>query len=91
MKNNPSYRKLARESLNGNWGGSIAVCIIVIALSSLINGIPLIGTFISFLVAGQLAAAETIYFIKLNNNENPEVADNVSVQQPQEPQDPVIE
>ena len=73
MKNSAEYRSIARGSLKNNWGTAILVCIIILAISSVLGIIPAVGSIVSILLAGQLAVGELYYFIALNNKENAQI------------------
>lgn len=73
MKISSEYRSIARSNLKNNWGTAILVCIIILAISSVLGIIPVVGTVVSVLLAGQLAVGEIYYFIALNNKEKPQV------------------
>ena len=70
MKKSEEYRSLARQNLKNNWGTAILVCIVILLLSSISNIIPVIGSIVSLLLAGQLVVGEYYYYIALHNKEN---------------------
>ena len=69
MKSFAEYRGQARENLKGNWGTAILMCVIVAAVSVLLGMVPVVGSVLSVLFAGQFIVVEFIYFIKLNNKQ----------------------
>ena len=69
MKSSKYYRGCARNNLKGNWGIAIAVSLTVLAISTLLGFIPVVGTIASLLLVGQLAVGELNFYIKLTRNE----------------------
>jgi len=74
MKKASEYRRLAKESLKGNWGGAIFVCVIVMLLTGAVNAIPVVGQVVAIVISGSLIVGEIMYFVELNRKHNPEVS-----------------
>jgi len=75
------FRKIARESLQGNWGtaiGGVVVLNLIIIILSCFSSIPLLGfIFIigSLVIAGPVWYGTSNYFNKLVRKENPQFED----------------
>lgn len=70
MKNSGYYKSYAKECLSGNWGAAILVSIVSVVASSLLGLIPVVGTILSLLIAGQIAVGALRYYTKLIRKED---------------------
>lgn len=76
LKSNVELRKMARETLKGNWGMAILVNllagIILVATSYIIKLFPF-GFVLYFIIVGPIALGIVSFFLKLNSNQGPKV------------------
>ncbi len=50
MKNSSQLRAAARQSLSGQWGGAVVMCLVYIILSSAVSAVPRVGSLLSLLL-----------------------------------------
>ncbi|WP_168119890.1 DUF975 family protein [Paenibacillus sp. HB172176] len=67
-------RAAARESLFGNWGKSIAVFLIYVAITISLGFIPFFGQLVLILITGVFTLGMALYFIRLARGEDPSVS-----------------
>ncbi|MCS7464574.1 DUF975 family protein [Paenibacillus doosanensis] len=73
MLTNSELRRVARESLQGNWAGAIGATIIVSVILTIAAMIPGINWLLSLIIAGPFLLGLFLYFIRLVRGEEPKV------------------
>ncbi len=77
MKSASEYRRVGRESLNGNWGNAILVNLIILAITAVLSAGSLIvvGAIGLLLLEGQLSVGQYLFNSKLINTKSANVND----------------
>ena len=75
MPTNAVLRAVAREQLKGKWGNPVLATFVYIVILVLISFIPMIGWFISFLIAGPFFLGFMTYFLNLKRGKNSKIED----------------
>ncbi|MFE5322550.1 DUF975 family protein [Paenibacillus sp. NPDC056579] len=75
MLTNADIRRMARESLRGNWVQAIVACIIFNVVLLVVNLIPNVGPFLQLIIGGPLLFGIYLYFITLIRGGKPALAD----------------
>jgi len=74
MLTNGDIRRIARESLKGNWLQAVLIFIIAMAIIMAISYIPTVGPFAVFIIGGPLALGIYMYYIGLVRGEKPPIS-----------------
>jgi len=71
---NAELTRRAREALTGNWGLGVAVTLIHLILTQVLNNvIPIIGPLATLLITGPLTVGLSIVYLRISRRSNPEV------------------
>lgn len=65
----------AKQSLTGNWGFSIALILIILALPSVLSLIPLLGAIAALVISPALTYIPQEFFLKIKRNEDVQIGE----------------
>lgn len=78
MTSRKEIKSIAKQSLNGNWGFSVALTLILLLLSMGSIIIPLLGTIILLILTPSISYVPQEFFLKIKRNEKPQIGEAFS-------------
>lgn len=75
MTSRQELKSIAKQSLSGKWGFSIALVLIILLLPSILNFIPLLGALVVIVITPAITYLPLQMFLKVKRNENPEIGE----------------
>lgn len=75
MTSRRELKGIAKQSLSGKWGFSIALILIILLLPSILNLIPLLGAIAVLILTPAITYVPQEFFLKVKRNNNVQVGD----------------
>lgn len=75
MTSRKELKSIAKQSLSGKWGFSIALLLIIFLLPSVLNFIPLLGALVVLVITPAISYVPQEFFLKVKKNEDVKIGD----------------